>query len=67
MPAPLGKHIYRPKASRPGSGPTLKEIGKKRIGPKDPPEMIERCLTCTLPEQYCTGAADCRAGRRWLR
>lgn len=58
MSAPLGKRTIFPGARRPTGRPA--RYKKRSLDCIDKPEQIERCLSCTLPEQYCTGQAYCK-------
>lgn len=50
MPAPMGKRRTYPGARRPTGRPA--RYKKRSLDCSNKPEQIERCLTCTLPEQY---------------
>lgn len=58
MPAPLGKRTVFPGARRPTGRPA--RYKKRATGSIDKPEEIARCLSCTVPVQYCTGYAYCK-------
>ena len=57
MPAPLGKRTVFPGARRPTGRPA--RYKKRATGSIDKPARIAKCLSCTVPEKYCTGAKAC--------